>query len=308
MLGISTSWWENRAVNGDALIGEALEMGFDGIELEYRITGRLFHEMKPRLNSTIKVLSIHNYFPRPEEFFDRKASGDLFLLSSIDREEQSRAVKYSIRSIEHASDLETGVLVLHLGRVDMPNPMESIRDLYGKERMDQEEGRAFLEEQDALRASRAGRNLDAILFSLDRLNKEAEKRGVFLGVENRYYLHEIPNFEEIGIILRKFDGGMIRYWHDTGHAAVQENLGICRQQDLLKAYAENMIGIHFHDVDGLNDHLSPGYGRIDYGEIIPFAGPSCINILEVKSRIEKKELMEGSELIRKLLAKGNHHE
>ena len=74
MLGISTSWWENRDVNGEVIIGEALDMGFDGIELEYRITGRLFDEMRTHLNRTIKVLSIHNYFPRPEEMPDIERS------------------------------------------------------------------------------------------------------------------------------------------------------------------------------------------------------------------------------------------
>jgi len=298
MLGISTSWWENRDVNGEVIIGEALDMGFDGIELEYRITGRLFNEMSPYLNRNIKVLSIHNYFPRPEELPDRKASGDLFLLSSTDKEERSMAVKYSIRSIEHASDLEAGALVLHLGRVDMPNPIDAMRDLYDKGRMDQEEGRAFLEEQDSLRASRAGKSLDAVLFSLEKLNREAEKRGVFLGVENRYYLHEIPDFDEIGIILRKFDGGMIRYWHDAGHAAVQENLGICPQKALLEAYSDKIAGIHLHDAKGLEDHLPPGSGHIQFKEIRPYMKPSTIRIIEVSSGAERGEILEGANMIR----------
>ncbi len=298
MLGISTSWWENRDVNGEVIIGEALDMGFDGIELEYRITGRLFNEMSPYLNRNIKVLSIHNYFPRPEELPDRKASGDLFLLSSTDKEERSMAVKYSIRSIEHASDLEAGALVLHLGRVDMPNPIDAMRDLYDKGRMDQEEGRAFLEEQDSLRASRAGKSLDAVLFSLEKLNREAEKRGVFLGVENRYYLHEIPDFDEIGIILRKFDGGMIRYWHDAGHAAVQENLGICPQKALLEAYSDKIVGIHLHDAKGLEDHLPPGSGHIQFKEIRPYMKPSTIRIIEVSSGAERGEILEGANMIR----------
>ena len=37
-------------------------------------------------------------------------------------------------------------------------------------------------------------------------NKEAEKKGVFLGVENRYYFNEIPDFEEIAIIMNEFEG------------------------------------------------------------------------------------------------------
>ena len=75
--------------------------------------------------------------------------------------------------------------------------------------------------------------------------------------ENRYYFQEIPDFDEIGIILNEFDGGRIRCWHDVGHAAVQENLGICTQKDLLEAYSDKIIGMHLHDVENLHDHLSP---------------------------------------------------
>ena len=143
MLGISTCWWENRCSHGDELINEAIALGFDGIELEYRITGPLFAQMKPRLNKDLRVFSIHNYFPRPEERTNKKASGDLFLLSSDDREERSRAVKYTIRTINHANDLEVMFVILHLGRVDMQNPMENIRKLYQQDKIDNEEGEIF---------------------------------------------------------------------------------------------------------------------------------------------------------------------
>ena len=53
------------------------------------------------------------------------------------------------------------------------------------------------------RTSKRQQFLDAVLFSLEKLNQEAEKQGVSLGVENRYYFHEIPDFEEFGIIFKK---------------------------------------------------------------------------------------------------------
>lgn len=299
MLGISTCWWHNKSLKGDEIISDILELGFESVELEYRITNSIYKQMKPQLNKPLKVLSTHNFFPMPEDRAHKKGSGDFLLLSSTDRDERSAAVEYSIRTIEHASDLEARAVILHLGHVDMPNPVERFRELHLSGEMDQSEDLALINEQRRIRENAHGKNLDAVLFSLEKLNREAEQRGVSLGIENRYHFHEIPDFEEIGTILREFEGGSIRYWHDVGHAAVQENLRILRQKDLLDAYSEKMIGMHIHDVRGLDDHFSPGQGEIEYGEIRPFIKPDLVKVLEIHSKVERKELQEGARFIRK---------
>ena len=68
-------------------------------------------------------------------------------------------------------------------------------------------GKSFIGEQLEIREGKKQKSLDSVLFSLDRLNREAEKKGVTLCIENRYYLHEIPSFDEIGSILNEFKGG-----------------------------------------------------------------------------------------------------
>ena len=303
MLGISTCWWENASFQGDEIVSDILDLGFEGAELEYRISNSIYQQMKPHLNKALTVLSVHNFFPKPEDHSNEKGGGDFFLLSSTDRDERSMAVKYSIRTIEHADNLEARAVILHLGHVDMPNPVVKFRELYDNKQMDQKMGLTLINEQRRIRESKYHKNLDAVLFSLEKLNQEAEKKGVFLGIENRYHFHEIPNFSEIGTILREFEGGKVRYWHDVGHAGAQENMGICRQKDLLDAYSEKMVGIHLHDVKGLDDHFSPGQGEIDFDEITPFIKPHLIKILEVHSKVPTKELLEGIQFIKKEIPK-----
>jgi hypothetical protein len=58
--------------------------------------------------------------------------------------------------------------------------------------------------------------LDAILFSVEKLLKRAEQLRVALGIENRHYFQEIPDKDEVRIIVGHFRGGPIGYWHDTG--------------------------------------------------------------------------------------------
>jgi sugar phosphate isomerase/epimerase len=140
---------------------------------------------------------------------------------------------------------------------------------------------------------------------LEELNRVAEKRGIFLGIENRYHFHEIPDLEEIGLILRSFKGGNIRYWHDVGHAKVQENIGISSQRSLLEAYGEDMIGIHLHDVRGLDDHLAPGQGEMEFSDIRVFLKPSIITVLEVHPEVERKALLEGIRFVKKAIFEKN---
>jgi len=300
MLGISTCWWHNQTDRGDEIVNDILGLGLEGVELEYRISDSVYQQMKSRLKKELTVLSIHNFFPKPERLTVRKGSGDLFLLSSIDREERSKAVAYTIRTMDHADDLEARAVVLHLGRVDMPNPTPRLSGPYGTSHMVTDETIALLDEQRLERETRHERYLDAVLFSMEKLNKEAEKRGIFLGIENRYHLHEIPNFQEIGIILERFQGGNVCYWHDVGHALAQEKMGIVSQSDLLEAYSENMLGIHLHDMKGHDDHFAPGQGEVDYEEIKPFLQSSHIKILEVHPKVEREDLIKGIRLLTSL--------
>jgi len=298
MLGISTCWWHNRGDRGDEIIGDILRLGLEGVELEYRITDTLYRQMKPRLKESPKVLSIHNFFPKPEGSTGQKGSGDLFLLSSIDRDERLRAVEYSIRTMDHADDLGAKAVILHLGRVDMTYPIPGYLVPDRNSIAGRGNAPSLTRDQRLEREVRHQKNLDAVLFSLDKLNLEAERRGIFLGIENRYHFFEIPDFEETGIILDRFQGGYIRYWHDVGHARAQENMGIICQKDLLEAYSEMMIGIHLHDVKGIDDHLAPGQGEMDYEEIRPFLKSSHIKILEVHSKVDREDLIDGIRLIK----------
>jgi sugar phosphate isomerase/epimerase len=207
-------------------------------------------------------------------------------------------VNFTIRSMEHAHDLEAQVVILHLGHVEMPNPIERFKEVYKGGKTDQDEGVSLREEQKDLRENKCRKHLDAVLFSLEKLNREAERLGILIGIENRYHFHEIPDLKEIGMIFSEFEGGSVHYWHDVGHAAVQETLGLCRQKDLLEAYSAKLVGIHLHDAKGLEDHLAPGQGKMNYEEIRPFMKPDLIKILEVHPKVERKALVEGIQFIK----------
>jgi len=293
VIGLSTVWTSRAARSGDELLGPILDLGFTAVELEYRITEKLYEEILPQIQANeIQVLSVHNYFPVPAILPPERAGGDCFSLSSLDREERAKGVFYTSRTTEHAHDLGARVVVLHLGRVETDLPRNGLQQLY-REGAWEAEGAELLEREREARAQKRGPHLDALLFSLERILKRAEQLGVVLGIENRYYLQEMPDMEEIGIILEQFRGGPIGYWHDTGHAAVFETLGILKHEERLQTYAPSMLGIHLHDALKLDDHKPPGKGEIDFEMIKKYIPEGAIRIMEIHPQATGQEILDG---------------
>ncbi len=290
MIGLSTAWCSGQIKEGKKLLPRFKEIGIKELELDYRISKKTFKEILPLLKKSFAILSIHNFFPIPDIL--EEGSGDAFLLSSPDEEERKRAVKYTRKTIEIAHELGAKAIVLHLGKVEMNPETEKFLLLYGRGKISSSHGKRIIHKIKEERKNKKSRYLDAVLRSLSELNKFAQERGVLLGIENRFYSHEIPDFEEIGLILRKFKGGAIRYWHDVGHAVVQENLGLLSHKELLESYSSHLIGIHLHGVRGCEDHLAPGQEE-DYGLIKRYIKPETIKVVEPHPKVSKEELKEG---------------
>ena len=300
MIGLSTAWLtEREGITAQDIVRQIVDLGFEMVELDYRIKETLYREMKSLiLKEELKVMSIHNFFPLPDNAHLPRANGDRFLLSSPERGERDLAIQMTIRTIECAQEIGAAAVVLHLGEVEMKPENRHLFNLFNHQRLDHPEGHLFLESKLKERRERREPYLESIFFSMDRLNREAEKRGILLGVENRYYYQEIPNFEEIGIIMDRFSKGSIRYWHDMGHAHVLERLGIIEPGSLLQSYAPFNAGVHIHDAIGTDDHRAPGTGEIDFAGQKDWLLSVPIKILEVHKKSDRLELINGREMLK----------
>jgi sugar phosphate isomerase/epimerase len=301
MLALSTSWKSSMVNDGRRLL-EALEpFDVEGVELEYRITEVMYRQMQADLRqSRFRVTSIHNYFPLPADYPRSMAGGDLFLLSHPDKEERLRAVRYAGRSIEHADDLEAKVVVLHCGRVEMDPEMDRLYQYLEEDAIRSEEAQAFIQRKLSEREYKKGKHWDALLWSLDRLARVAERYGVVLGIENRANYHELPGIEEFFSLFAEFDGGPLGYWHDAGHAHTNEVLTFYSQKQLLEAYGEKLVGVHFHDALAQNDHLPPGKGELDFSMIQSYLNSETLRVLEIKAGTPDDEVALGIEFLRKM--------
>jgi sugar phosphate isomerase/epimerase len=296
---LSTSWNSSRHDNGNLLIQEILNAGFNHIEAEYRLTAEMLEVLVAmHKRDEIKIGSLHNYCPIPEILKRNQGGGDALLLTSLDEDERNLAVKYSKKTIELANDLGNVPVVFHTGYVQVKERHKSTHNLVEliKQNKPEEAETSFLEMQ-LTRQQYVQPYFDQLLRSLDTLNEFGFRYGVKLGIENRYHYYDIPNFAEMGKILNNFDGGSIGYWHDVGHGQMFEYLNLNKHQEFLEAYAEKLIGIHLHDMVEDRDHQAPGKGNIDFKMVAKYLKPETVRILEVHPPDTAEDLKAGVEVL-----------
>ena len=301
-LALSTAWNAFRHDNGEKVLFEIKDLGFKEVELGFNLTALMIEDIGRVLkDSSLKIVSLHNYCPVPETFKREDALPDCYSMSSIGKEERQLAVDFTKRSIDTAASLGAKVLVLHCGRVEIRDRTRDLIDLYSRDLKDSQEFRELRDDTVKERESLSQTFLENTLKSLEELNKHAQKAGVLIGVETRFYYSEIPSFDEIGIILKKFKGSSIFYWHDTGHAQLMENLGFARHEDYLKQYSKSMIGIHLHDILGCQDHMAPGKGSLDFKKFAPFLKKNTVKVIEAHHPATAQEIIQGRRFLEEVL-------
>jgi len=301
VLGISSVYYSKQIDDGAKLLDALAALEFDGIELEYRVRPETLRQMGRRPGREIPIFSVHAFFPNPVGVGGKGSGANAYLFSSPDRQERDSAVRHGVATLDAAERLGARAVVLHLGRV--PVEQELLEEY---RRLESAEGPPTPELLESVAAVLAARerlrepHLDAVLRCVDRLNREAQRRGLLLGVENRFHPHEIPLHDEVGLILREFDGGAVRYWHDVGQALNHQRLGIGTQDSWLEAYGTRLAGTHLHDIRGGQDHLAPGTGEADFAAILRHLPADAIKILEIRPTVPREELLAARDRLRSL--------
>jgi len=286
MIGLSTSLL--CSLPGDEIVSRAAEMGFSQIELNFTLRPEQVRDIENACNRRgIYISSLHNFVPEPPE------GERAFLLSDPDESFRGKAIELTRDTILRASDLGAKAVILHMGQprdTDFDPIQNKFRKAVHSENItdDVESLKSDLKKARG-RLPRA--YLDSMLLSLDKLVSFADDRKIRLGVENRYFYGQFPNFQELGIIMQEFSGSGLGYWHDCGHAAHLTYCGLGTETENLEAFQGRLIGVHLHDIKLWYDHQAPGpEGNINFAYLLPYIESDTILVLELSGNCDLKSV------------------
>src|SRR5512135_3170177 len=129
MFALSTAWNADRGQDGAQIVRDIAALGFQQIELNFSLTEAMVADIRSTAQQLrLSITSLHNYCPIPPGLTRSEALPDCFSMTSLDEQERRAAVAYTKKTIDNARNVNARVVVLHCGRVEMP---DRTRELIG---------------------------------------------------------------------------------------------------------------------------------------------------------------------------------
>lgn len=295
MLSFSTCWNSSRHTDGDVMLREITELGFDQVELGHGIRISLMPGIQKMYDAgEVKFTSLHNFCPLPVEVMH--ASPDCYLLSTSHTRERDRAIKQTFQTIDFAARLGAPFVVLHLGEIPMGPITDSLIKLTKEGKL---LTREFVQKKlDAVkkREEMAGPYIERVRAALKPIAEYAKEKKIRLGLEGRRGYEEIPSEREFPALFDELDPAVCGYWHDLGHIQIKENLFLLNHEDWLKQMTSRTFGCHVQDcIWPAQDHQVPFAGDVDLKRLVPLLPRDCTMVWELSPRKTAVEIRRGLE-------------
>lgn len=309
-IAISTNWNSHRHATGEGIVDEALELGFEALELGYNLTQEQAQGVVARIRSgAITADSVHAYSPVPVGA--PHGYPELHLLADPDDDEGALAGVMLRNTAQFANSVGAKAVVLHAGRVFLNSWIgkkcgsHDLMELAEATRLGEEYLR-LLNKAKRRRRARGRKVMGLFKKRLEKALAFCEKQGVLLCLENLPSIEGFPDEEEMEMLIKEFKGSPLRYWHDMGHGQVRANLEWISSHALVAAQALDFTaGIHIHDcIAPDRDHLPPGAGEIDFEEFSFYAKADICRVFEPARGVSPAELKEGLRVVRNAWAHG----
>lgn len=293
------------------MLAEIREMGFEYVELSHGTKIILVEGILRAVEEgMMKISSTHNFCPLPMGI--THSAPNLFEPSASATQEHDQWLRHTKRSIEFSAKVGATAMVTHLGSVNFfwSNPVRKVkRYLEANPDIDpanDEKYRKILTKACEKLRKRMPVYWEQVRASLEEVRAFALEKGVRLGCENREKFQELPIDADYAEFITSLDiegQNHCGYWHDTGHAALKEEMGLINHKEHLEQNIGRLIGFHLHDVKDGDDHHPIGHGGIDFDWISSLWKSEHKLTLELSPRTKSKHVRESRERVLELLEK-----
>lgn len=286
------------------MLREIRDLGFEYAELSHGTRISLLPGILEAVEAgEIRISSLHNFCPLPMGV--TSAAPNLYQFSSERLRERELAERYTLKTIEFAARVKAPLVVLHLGSIDMKDYTRRLLEIASRGDKESSKYERLCAEADEKRESKKEPFMERMKESLKRILPEAEARGITLGAENREALEELPVDSDFHFLFREVNSPRLRYWHDTGHAQIKENLGFTPHLMHLQSLGDHLVGFHIHDVQFPGrDHCAPGTGSIDFAALKPFVKSEHTRVFEFSPGLTPEQVRGGVDHLKQIWGDG----
>lgn len=290
---LSTMWGIKENIPISTLFQQGRDLGFARFELNHNVSQEAFDKFD---QNQFHVGSLHD--PCPAIISTKELDQKDWLVTSLDESQRIKGVDVIKRTIEQAITLCSSLVVIHPGRVVGDHSLDKqLRQQFRngeKGMLKNEELRVRLIKD---RINRGKPHLESLLKSVAELVAFSKDSSITLGLENRLHYYELPIFEELQTLLSTFTQSWVGWQFDIGHLQIHAALGLTNFDEWLIHFGNRIVGVHLHDVQGIDDHLSPGCGDVDFSKIAKYLPEFSYRTLEVDSKLSKEEIRSGMETL-----------
>jgi sugar phosphate isomerase/epimerase len=282
------------------MLREIRALGFEYAELSHGTRIPLVPGIVEAVDAgEMKISSLHNFCPLPLGV--NHSAPNLYQYSSEVQREREMAHRYTLKTLEFASRVKAGVVVLHVGSIEMKEYTDKLLEMLERGEKQSPKFEKLCTDLVEKREAKKEKFVERTCESLRRLLPDAESRGIRLGVENRQALEELPLEPDFQFLFHQCPSPNLVYWHDTGHAQIKENLGFIHHAMHLESLRDRLFGFHIHDVQYPGrDHCAPGTGTVDFATLKPLVTHDHVKVFEFSPSLTPEEVKSGVEHVKKI--------
>ncbi len=306
MLALSTAWFTREELPLADIFSLLVKHGFQAFELNYVVHPVDLGEMR-RLQQELgfTITSLHNVCSTLREpLAPDDEYGDN--IASLDEDERRQAAMHLRSTAETAVQFGARAVVIHAGFVPAAKADQEYRALrraFARGEIEPSTVAEITQKKVAQRKEMGRPHLAQLRKSLREVCPDFPE--LRFGIECRYHYYGLPDVDELAEVLAEANLSNLGYWHDCGHAQVQENFGICRHQDWLERYGHCLIGVHLHGMaDRTHDHYAPAPGNMPFEMIRAYIRPDTIQVLELGKFNDLESVVAGRDYLQAIFTRG----